>query len=177
MIRYKLGIVDGVKGTGVFKNFRVGSFAELDTDDDGKISLSEFATGMKAQGMTKNEEIEAAFKAIDQDGTGAITHSEFIAAKTDAIITSSDVVVFVSSSCPYCAQAVNALEAEGIEVTVVERTPEMAAALLSKTGKASVPSAWVKGTYIGGCNDGPEDWMGVVPMVRSGKLSEMLSAA
>jgi glutaredoxin 3 len=136
-IRYKLGLVDGVKGTGVFRNFKLGSFAAEDAP--------EAAAGQST-------------------------------AATDEFINGSDVVVFVSSSCPYCSQAVDAIKAEGIEVTVVERTPEMKAALLAKTGKASVPSAWVKGTYIGGCNDGPEDWMGVVPMVRSGKLDEMLSA-
>ena len=36
--------------------------------------------------------------------------------------------------------------------------------------------AWVKGAFVGGCDDGPEAWMGVVPMVRSGKLAEMLAA-
>jgi len=56
------------------------AFLEMDINGDGKISLSEFTTGMKAQGMTKKEEIEAAFEAIDQDGTGAIEYSEFIAA-------------------------------------------------------------------------------------------------
>ena len=33
--------------------------------------------------------------------------------------------------------------------------------LKSKTGKTSVPSCWVKGAYVGGCNDGPEAWMGI----------------
>ena len=97
------------------------------------------------------------------------------AAAVDTLIAASDVVVFVSSSCPYCTQAINALKAADIDVTVVERTPEMVGTLVAKTGSTSVPSAWVKGAYIGGCNDGPEDGMGVVPMLRSGRLSTMLS--
>lgn len=96
-------------------------------------------------------------------------------ATVDELIASTDVVLFVSSTCPYCRQAVAALKAEGVEHTVIERTSAITATLLSKTGTTSVPSTWVKGTYVGGCNDGPEDWMGVVPMVRSGKLAEMLS--
>jgi len=56
------------------------AFLEMDTNGDGQISLSEFTTGMKAQGMTNKKEIHAAFDAIDQDGTGAIEYSEFIAA-------------------------------------------------------------------------------------------------
>ena len=28
--------------------------------------------------------------------------------------------------------------------------------------------------YVGGCNDGPEKWMGIKPMIRSGKLAELL---
>ena len=39
---------------------------------------------------------------------------------------------------------------------------------------ASSPSA--KGTFIGGCNDGPEAWMGALPNLASGKVAEMLKA-
>jgi len=45
---------------------------------------------------------------------------------------------------------------------------------LEKTGKKSAPAVFVKGTYIGGCNDGTEPWHGVLPCLESGKLKEML---
>ena len=35
-------------------------------------------------------------------------------------------------------------------------------------------TAEVKGTFVGGCNDGPEPWMGLLPMLESGKLREMI---
>ena len=104
-----------------------------------------------------------------------VYHGLCLIQEVDGILAESDCVVFVSSSCPYCAQAIAALESAGVEHTVVERTSEMAAVLQSKTGKTSVPSCWVKGQYVGGCNDGPESWMGVVPMLRSGKLKELLA--
>ena len=47
--------------------------------------------------------------------------------------------------------------------------------LLDATGQTSVPSGWVKGAYIGGCNDGPEPWMGIVPCINSGKIKEMMA--
>ena len=39
----------------------------------------------------------------------------------------------------------------------------------------TVPSIWVKGTYVGGCKDGPESWMGINKCIKSGKLEELLS--
>ena len=42
------------------------------------------------------------------------------------------------------------------------------------TNVGSIPSIWVKGKFVGGCNDGPEAWMGIKKMIKSGKLNEML---
>ena len=56
----------------------------------------------------------------------------------------------------------------------VEASRKQRGELKSKTGKTSVPSCWVNGVYVGGCNDGPEKWMGIKPMIRSGKLAELL---
>merc|ERR1712194_374069 len=90
-------------------------------------------------------------------------------------IDSGDVVIFYSATCGFCAQSFDALNEEKIAYKAVEITPELKAALLQRTGKTSVPSAWVKGTYVGGCNNGVEDWHGVVPMLKSGKLQAMLA--
>jgi glutaredoxin-related protein len=40
----------------------------------------------------------------------------------------------------------------------------------------SVPAVFVKGKFVGGCNDGPEPWMGALPLLASGKLEEMIAA-
>eukprot|EP00927_Polykrikos_kofoidii_P026491 TRINITY_DN2356_c0_g1_i2.p1 TRINITY_DN2356_c0_g1~~TRINITY_DN2356_c0_g1_i2.p1 ORF type:complete len:164 (+),score=26.82 TRINITY_DN2356_c0_g1_i2:74-565(+) len=92
------------------------------------------------------------------------------------VVGSADVVVISSPTCPFCRAAIDALQAENVQHTVVEITAGLRDGLKAKVGKTSVPSVWVKGVYVGGCNDGLEPWHGVMPMLRSGKLKEMLAA-
>ena len=54
----------------------------------------------------------------------------------------------------------------------VEVTDAQKAELKALTGKTSVPQVFVKGQFIGGCNDGGLG--GTVPLLKSGKLQEML---
>ena len=54
----------------------------------------------------------------------------------------------------------------------VEVTDAQKAELRELTGKTSVPQVFVKGQFIGGCNDGGLG--GTVPLLKSGKLQEML---
>ena len=54
-----------------------------------------------------------------------------------------------------------------VEVTDAQKTE-----LKALTGKTSVPQVFVKGQFIGGCNDGGLG--GTVPLLKSGKLQEML---
>lgn len=42
-------------------------------------------------------------------------------------------------------------------------------------GRTSVPAIWIKGEFIGGCNDGPMG--GIVTLNESGKLNAMLASA
>mmetsp|Transcript_23196 Transcript_23196/g.37076 ORF Transcript_23196/g.37076 Transcript_23196/m.37076 type:complete len:102 (+) Transcript_23196:98-403(+) len=90
-------------------------------------------------------------------------------------IESATVVFFDSASCPFCRRAEDALKEKGIEFTKVPISSHKAE-LIKKTGKGSAPSVWIKGTYVGGCNDGTESWMGVLPMLKNGKFEEMLNA-
>uniref|UniRef100_A0A7S1EZQ9 Glutaredoxin domain-containing protein n=1 Tax=Noctiluca scintillans TaxID=2966 RepID=A0A7S1EZQ9_NOCSC len=93
----------------------------------------------------------------------------------DDVIASADVVFFDMPGCPYCADAERALNDKGIafkKVNIAAYKP----ALREKTGKTSAPSVWIKGTYVGGCNDGTEPWHGVKPMLSNGKFEEMIRA-
>jgi glutaredoxin 3 len=87
---------------------------------------------------------------------------------------SADLVLLVKPGCPFCKDAFETLQGSGFNPKVIEATRSMKRGLQQITGKTSVPSAWVKGTYIGGCNDGPAEGKGVKPMVASGDLKKML---
>eukprot|EP00928_Gymnodinium_smaydae_P069114 TRINITY_DN5249_c0_g1_i2.p1 TRINITY_DN5249_c0_g1~~TRINITY_DN5249_c0_g1_i2.p1 ORF type:complete len:162 (-),score=43.76 TRINITY_DN5249_c0_g1_i2:72-557(-) len=89
-------------------------------------------------------------------------------------IDSHDVVMFTSPTCGFCAEAEVALQKAKVDYKKVEVTPDYKSALIARTGKGSVPSVWIKGEYVGGCNDGTKPWHGVIPMLRSGKFQEML---
>jgi len=92
---------------------------------------------------------------------------------TQKEINSADVVLFVMPGCIFCAKA----EAKLKEHNITYKTVDLAlhkAEIKNLTGKTSAPSTWVKGTYIGGCNDGTKKWHGVVPMLENGKLQGML---
>ena len=88
------------------------------------------------------------------------------------LIASAPVAVFSAAWCPYCKQAKAALKAAGVEFREVEVTDAQKAELKALTGKTSVPQTFVKGQFVDGCNDGGLG--GTVPLLKSGKLQEML---
>lgn len=90
-------------------------------------------------------------------------------------INTNDLVLFVKPSCGFSEAAVEELQSNGFNPRIIKTTRSMKKGLQGLTGKTSMPSAWCKGTYIGGCNDGIEAWHGVKPMVANGMLLDMLS--
>ena len=40
----------------------------------------------------------------------------------------------------------------------------------------SAPAVFARGRFVGGCNDGPEPWMGALKLLRSGRLQSALTA-
>jgi|Transcript_22442 glutaredoxin 3 len=93
-------------------------------------------------------------------------------ANIDQLIASADIVVFSSSWCPFCQKALAALKGAGFEPKVVEVDASIKSALSQKTGQSSVPQTFVKGNFIGGCNDGGMG--GTLPLLKSGKIAELL---
>mmetsp|Transcript_125198 Transcript_125198/g.220449 ORF Transcript_125198/g.220449 Transcript_125198/m.220449 type:complete len:216 (+) Transcript_125198:501-1148(+) len=89
-------------------------------------------------------------------------------------IKSHDLVLFVKPSCPFSEDALEQLQVNGFHPRVIKINRSQKRGLQALTGQTSMPSAWLKGTYIGGCNDGYEPWMGVKPMVAKGTLQELL---
>eukprot|EP00434_Breviolum_minutum_P000448 symbB.v1.2.000383.t1/scaffold17.1/size449391/20 len=96
-------------------------------------------------------------------------------ASVDEMIAEHDVIAFISPTCPFCKEAVAALKDAGYEPFVVEAGTysEIRSELTEKTNSSSVPKVWVKGNFIGGCNDGGMG--GVLPLLKSGKIKELMS--
>ena len=85
----------------------------------------------------------------------------------------STITVFGTSSCPFCARARNALSDASLKFRDIHVNPQMRAALQKLTGQRTIPHVFVGSRFVGGCTDGPEPWMGVIPMLKSGELKEM----
>ncbi|CAE7224615.1 GRXC4, partial [Symbiodinium necroappetens] len=93
-------------------------------------------------------------------------NSAHMAASIDELINANDMVVFSSSSCPFCRQALSALRDAGYTPKVVEDFDR--SALSAKCGSTSVPKVFVKQNFIGGCNDGGMG--GTLPLLKNGKI-------
>lgn len=129
---------------------------------------------------------------------GSNSSSTSSMSSVESIIQSNDIVVFSSSGCPYCRDAITSLKATGKKFEVIEANSEQRSQLYAKTNVSSVPNIWVKGKFVGGklifflmificfqhyecytltgCNDGPESWMGIKKLIRNGQLEQMLQA-
>jgi len=91
-------------------------------------------------------------------------------------VAENAIVVFSDPSCPYCDEAKRALTANGNDFLAIECDSSLRSVLRSMTGASSVPSVWVKGVWVGGCNDGKEPWMGIKKLIKNGDLAKRLSA-
>mmetsp|Transcript_57771 Transcript_57771/g.130903 ORF Transcript_57771/g.130903 Transcript_57771/m.130903 type:complete len:229 (-) Transcript_57771:62-748(-) len=102
---------------------------------------------------------------------------EAVRAELLAIIEGNDVVMFSATYCPFSFAAKRALEAEGIfDYTAVEwnTLPEggaLVAEIGELIGRTSIPSIFIGGVSIGGCNDGTP---GLRPLIASGGLDAAL---
>uniref|UniRef100_A0A7S4RPL5 Glutaredoxin domain-containing protein n=1 Tax=Alexandrium monilatum TaxID=311494 RepID=A0A7S4RPL5_9DINO len=100
--------------------------------------------------------------ALDEDST------------VEDYIKECEMVAFVMPPCPFCARAVKALKDAGFSPTEVQvpKGSALRKELESMTGSSSVPKVWVKGEFVGGCNDGGLG--GVMPLLKNGKIAELM---
>lgn len=134
------------------------------------------------------------FQASRSEGYGvkqAITDAiagEFdasaVSAQVKADANSAPLVLFTWDSSPACKKALKLLALTGANFTVVkldapwDEGNQKRSVLGRLTGKSSVPSVWIGGKYVGGCDDGPsDDAPGLVPLAFQGKLLPMLTEA
>lgn len=59
------------------------TFTQLDDDEDGTISISEFRRAWKEMGVACPEDVEQLFQDLDMDGNGRMDYTEFVAACMD----------------------------------------------------------------------------------------------
>ena len=89
-------------------------------------------------------------------------------------IDSSTLIVFGAEYCPFCHRVEAALMDARLEHTSHALNAAERSVLRKMTGQRTIPYVFVRGRFIGGCNDGPEAWMGTLPLIQSGELQKML---
>ena len=101
-------------------------------------------------------------------------------AEINDFVGSNPVAMFSFTTCPFCRRAKDVLDEKGVPYVSMElderggnRGNEIRATLGRMTKRTSVPSIFVGGQSIGGCNDGP----GLIPLNESGELDRLLSAS
>jgi glutaredoxin 3 len=97
----------------------------------------------------------------------------------DSFISDNGVALFAYATCPFCRRAKDALQEIGVPFQVMEldelpgnQGNEIRARLGRRTKRTSVPHIFIHQQFIGGCNDGSP---GLIPLIQSGKLTEMLA--
>jgi len=66
------------------------------------------------------------------------------------------VLMYCTAVCPYCVRAEQLLKRKGvleIEKIRVDTQPELREAMISKTGRRSVPQIFINGEHVGGFDD------------------------
>jgi glutaredoxin 3 len=118
------------------------------------------------------------FKQWVADIVAGDFEKETVDAKIDAFVGDNSVAMFSFSTCPFCRKAKDFLEEKGVAYQVIEldeldgnQGNEIRAMLGKRTKRTSVPSIFIGGKYIGGCNDGP----GLMPLAESGELDTLLA--
>lgn len=126
----------------------------------------------------------ADFKQSVADAIAGDHDRDAVTVEVKGIAESAPLVMFVWESSPACKKALKYFEVAGVQPKIVrlddpwDKGNPMRAALGRMTGKSSVPSIWIDGQYIGGCDDGPsDDAPGLVPMAFKGTLRTKLEAA
>ena len=83
----------------------------------------------------------------------------------------SEVVVYSTDPCPFCARAKGLLQAHGVQFTEINlaKDPQGRVELANRTGMMTFPQVVVDGELLGGFTE-------VQAAVDSGRLDELLAA-
>jgi glutaredoxin 3 len=127
---------------------------------------------------SKMESIAYRMKQFIVDAfAGGDYDAEKVNAEIDNFVKENPVAVISFTTCPYCIKAKAALDERGIKYTCWEldreenRGSTYRAELGRRFRRTSVPAIFVRGQFIGGCNDGP----GLLPLLASGEFDKLLA--
>ena len=149
---------------------------------DGDTLLDKAQTSLRL--FQESQAAGLGFKQAVADAIAGEYDSDAVTTEVKELASSAPLVLFTWESSPACKKALKYLEASGVTPKVVrlddpwdEGNPRRAA-LGRITGKSSVPSCWIGGEYVGGCDDGPSDTApGLVTLAFQGNLQAKLRAA
>lgn len=82
------------------------------------------------------------------------------------------ITMYTTAVCPYCVRAKQILKAKGvdqIEEIRVDLDPGAREAMMSRTGRRTVPQIFIGDTHVGGCDDlmALDGRGGLVPLLQS----------
>jgi len=176
--------MDRVKNSSVSdEKGRVGEPMEWSQSDSIANQFSELVAGNDLGYQFKQWVADiVAGNDYDQDEISKLIDEFIVNNGSDAnILNDNDgpvVAMFSFTTCPFCRRAKDLLESKHVTYKVMEldelegnRGNEIRAMLGRKTRRTSVPSIFIDGQYIGGCNDGNP---GLIPLEESGQLDAML---
>jgi len=74
------------------------------------------------------------------------------------LVKNNKVVVFIKTTCPYCAKVKELFKSINeffviVELDQIDEGPSLRDYLFEKTGQKTVPNVFVNGTHIGGCDN------------------------
>ena len=81
------------------------------------------------------------------------------------------VTMYTTAVCPFCVRAKQLLKAKGVEAINeirVDLDPAQRDAMMSLTGRRTVPQIFVGDTHVGGCDD-------LEALLSAGKLDVLLA--
>jgi glutaredoxin 3 len=155
---------------------------QSDNDDPTKVWYAQISNDIQKI-LTSNSPLNEGKKALVRKLAGDYDR-EATRAKLNAYIDNSQKSVLMLSftTWPFCVKAKQLLDEKGVtytavELDVAEDGKAIRAEMGDVIGRTSVPAIWIDGVFIGGCNDGPEGYGGLITMENNGTLDGLLKSA
>ena len=140
-----------------------------------------FQTDENACDYPKTRKVASGAKQLLANLVAGVYDEGIINEMIDKDLSENPCVMYSFSTCPYCVKAKQILVEElGATVKCIELDIDrkigfaIRAELGKRTGRTSVPSVWIGGAFIGGCDDGGTGGGGIAALQAAGQLKPLL---